>query len=163
LVKNIKFLNWLKKMAMTKGQKWGLATLIVVILLIIFLYKYFLGNKKEKCPDGSNVPADGNCVQKDSAGNTIAQPAPKPDAAGCIKPASYTLNHFPLTLGMKGDFVKQLQIALNTQFNAKVSEDGFFGCLTLAAMKKAFNIETMDAQFFNDKIQTPLSLDNPIS
>lgn len=136
------------------------ATLIVVILLIIFLYYYFKNKtNKEKCPDGRDIPDSANCADnpplKDTAGNSIPPQPAKPDANGCISPDKYILNFFPLALGMHGALVKELQVGLNNAFHSKLSTDGYFGCKTLAALKSALNIETIDAQTYKDKILTP--------
>lgn len=140
-------------------QGYTIATVIVVILLAGFLFYYFrVRNKKEKCPDGTDVPASGNCIKVDETGEEVDQPAIAADANGCTRPSSYITNYFPLAVGMKGDLVKKVQVELNTQFNAGLSTDGFFGCNTQAAIKKAFNVETVDAQLYKDKILTPSSM-----
>lgn len=141
---------------MTRRQKYAIATIIVVILLIIFLWIYFRNRKKgEKCPDGRNIPASGNCADnpaiRDNAGAIIVNPV-VPDANNCIQPSSYIPAYFPITLGMRGDTVKQLQTSLNVQYKSGLKEDGYFGCLTLAALKKAFNVESIDAEFFKNNI-----------
>ena len=138
---------------MTNKQKWGLALVIVILLLIYFLYYYFVIRvKKEKCPDGSVVPASGNCPV--SSSGTV----PVVNNSGCATPSSYITNAFPLQLGMKGDLVKQLQIRLNNSYGGSVSEDGFFGCITLAAVQKAFNVSEVNENIFKDKVQGSLSL-----
>lgn len=114
-----------------------------------------LRKTKEKCPDGSDIPANGDCTKKDVSGNIIPQPAAVPDKSGCSQPSSYITNHFPLVIGMQGDFVKALQHAMNIQFNARLSEDGFLGCNTMEAMQNGFGIASMDAQQYKDKILTP--------
>lgn len=142
---------------MTRRQKYALATIIVVILLIIFLWIYFRNRKKgEKCPDGRDIPASGNCADNtpilDNTGAVVVTPVVS-DANGCIQPSGYRPAFFPLALGMKGDTVKQLQTSLNVQFNAGLKEDGYFGCLTQAALKKAFNVISIDAEFLKNNVQ----------
>lgn len=147
---------------MTNRQKYALWTSVVVILLIAFLWYYFRQRKlqkTEKCPDGRNIPATGNCADNpplvDSSGNVIVTPS-VPDASGCTQPSSYVTNAFPLGLGMKGDLVKQLQMSLNVQYGNKLTEDGYFGCFTLEAVRKAFNVDVVDAQLFKDKVQSSI-------
>lgn len=152
---------------MTSKQKSNTAIIIVVLLLLYFLFYYFvLRKKKEKCPDGRDIPDSGNCadnpVKTDAQGNTIVAEAPKADVNGCIQPSQYIANVFPLSLGMKGDLVKQVQIALNTSYGNSIVEDGYFGCLTLAAVMKAWQVSTIDQILFQQKVQgkvqLPLSL-----
>ncbi len=144
---------------MSTKKKYAIATGIVALLLIIFLLYQFVFKKKPadgKCPDGRNVPDNGDCstlpVLKDKLGNDIVTPAPTPDVNGCTQPSKYVTNSFPLAEGMKGAFVKELQTALNTQFHSQLVVDGYFGCRTLQALKKNFNIDTITQQFFNDNI-----------
>lgn len=148
---------------MTAEQKNKTAIIVVVLLLLYFLFYYFvLRKQKETCPDGRSIPSSGNCgdnpVQIDNAGNTIVSTLPQPDASGCITPSSYITNSFPLALGMKGTLVKQVQIALNTNYGYRISEDGYFGCHTFAAVKSAYNVESIDAVLFKDKIQNTLTV-----
>ena len=142
---------------MTRRQKYAIATIIVVILLIIFLWIYFRNRKKgEKCPDGRDIPASGNCadnpIVRDSLGAVIVTPTVQ-DANGCVQPSSYVPAFFPIGLGMTGDTVKQLQTSLNVQFNSNLKEDGYFGCKTLSALIKAFNVQSVDAEFFKNNVQ----------
>lgn len=148
-------------MALSRKQYgWGAA--IVLILLLAFLFYYFkMRNKTEKCPDGSNIPDDGNCIKTDSTGNVIIKTG-KPDASGCTQPSSYITNHFPLTLGMRGDLVKELQKGLNASFQSRLTADGFFGCNTSEALMKSLSVSSIDAQLFKDKILTPASI-NPVN
>ncbi len=92
---------------------------------------------------------------RDNNGDVIVTPA-IPDTNGCIQPSSYIPAFFPIGLGMKGDTVKQLQTSLNVQFKAKLKQDGYFGCKTLDALKKAFNVEAVDAELFKNKIQATI-------
>lgn len=143
---------------MTNKQKGTTAIVIVIILLIIFLWHYFKSKKqKEKCPDGRDIPASGNCadnpIKVDGTGSTIVTPLPLPDVNNCVTPSSYIVNSFPLSVGMKGTFVSQLQAVLNSDFDSNLSTDGYFGCLTLAAVKKAFGVETVDAELFKNAVQ----------
>lgn len=142
---------------MTNKQKFTLWTTIVIILLIIFLWFYFRNRRKgEKCPDGRAIPSTGNCADNppvlDSSGNTIVTPV-TPDNNGCVQPSSYVVNSFPLSVGMKGDLVKQVQARLNIDFGANLTEDGYFGCNTLAAVIKHFSVNTIDAELFKEKVQ----------
>lgn len=144
---------------MTRRQQYATATAIVVLLLIAFLWYYFRQRKlqkAEKCPDGSPIPSSGDCTKIDSSGAVIVVPE-VPDASGCIPPNKYITNAFPLVLGMKGEFVRKVQAQLNFEFKANLKEDGYMGCNTVNAMKKAWNIETMDLEFFNNNIQQPLT------
>lgn len=148
---------------MTTKQKYGIAILIVVLLLIYFLYYYFvLRHKKEKCPDGRDIPQSGNCadnpIRKDFSGNVIVSQVPQPDSEGCLPASSYTNESFPLSFGMKGENVKQVQMALNRDYGYKISEDGYFGCLTLSAVKKAYGVSTIDLALFTNKISPPIFL-----
>jgi len=141
---------------MTRRQKGTLYISIVIILLILFIWIYFRNEKKgEKCPDGRSIPLSGNCADNapltDSNGNAIVT-AQTPDVNGCIQPSSYITNSFPLGLGMKGQFVKDLQSALNVQYGESLQEDVYFGCNTLKAVKKAFNLNTIDAEFYKNNI-----------
>lgn len=145
-------------MAISRKQ-YGWGAVIVGILLIAFLFYYFkMRNKKEKCPDGSDIPDSGNCV---SSSGIISVGTIKADANGCIQPSTYYTNHFPLSLAMRGDLVKQLQKGLNSSFNAKLIPDGFFGCNTNAALLKALSVTSIDAQLFKDKILTPAGINPP--
>lgn len=142
---------------MTRRQQYATATVIVVILLIAFLWYYFRSKKQvEKCPDGRDIPASGNCADNgvllDASGNQVVTPV-VPDSNGCIQPSSYIVNSFPLALGMKGESVKYLQIALNMNFKANLKEDGYFGCKTFDALKKGFGVETVDMEFFKNNVQ----------
>lgn len=143
---------------MSKKQFWGLITAIVVILLIVFLWKYFKNRNglKEKCPDGRDIPSSGNCLDnpilKDELGNTVVTNLPTPDVNGCVAPSAYVVNSYPLALGMKGSLVSQLQAVLNSDYDSNLSTDGYFGCLTLAAVIKAFGVQNVDAELFRDKI-----------
>lgn len=142
---------------MTNKQKWLLAVIIVFILLIVFLVYYFRSRKQiETCPDGRNIPISGNCADNpaltDTGGNTIVVPV-SPDANGCIKPSSYIANYFPLATGMKGNLVEQLQTTLNNDYKTNLTVDGYFGCFTFAAIKKNFNVSTIDAELFKNKVQ----------
>lgn len=152
-------------MAWTQKQKYAVATTVVVILLIIFLWYYFRSRRRgEKCPDGRDIPNSGNCSDNpsilDSTGAVVVTPV-VPDANGCVQPSSYITNAYPLTLGMKGDLVKMVQIKLNTSFlsliGGKLKEDGYLGCNTFNAIKKAWNIETIDAEFFKNNIQPDIN------
>ncbi|MCC6721748.1 MAG: hypothetical protein IT243_06055 [Bacteroidia bacterium] len=127
---------------MSNQKKYTIAILVVVILLVIFLLYYFK-KKKETCPNGGSIPSDGDCKIPEG----LIIPA---DSNGCNKPYSYINNHFPLELGMKGNLVKSLQTELNKKAIQKISVDGFFGCLTLAEIKKQLNLATIDAEQFND-------------
>lgn len=132
---------------MSKKQKYTLAIIVVVILLVIFLYYYFKP-KKETCPDGSAIPASGNCTQV--LGSTVVA---KPDSSGCVQPSSYTDATFPIGLGMRGNLVIQLQDYMNSNYKANLVSDGYFGCLTQAAVKKNFNSDTISQVVFNNVIQ----------
>lgn len=154
-----------KYINMTRRQKYATATIIVVILLIAFLWYYFRSRKKgERCPDGRSIPSTGNCADnepiRDSTGAVVVTPT-VPDSNGCVQPSSYVTNYFPLELGMKGDTVKQLQASLNIQFKSNIVEDGYFGCRTFDALKKTFNIETVDLEFFKNNIQGSVPLGIP--
>lgn len=141
---------------MNTKQKYGTAIVIVVLLLLYFLYYYFfLRKKKEKCPNGSNIPSDGICL--DNSGNLVIFPA-QPNAEGCSAPASYINNFFSVSLGMKGEYVKQIQMVLNRDYNTNISEDGFFGCLTLSALKKYFNLESVSESVYNEKFLSSVTL-----
>lgn len=152
---------------MTKNQRNLLIITIVVLLLLGFIFMYFRNRKRsngEKCPDGRDIPTSGNCADNpplfDSQGNAIVTPT-LTDANGCTAPSSYVVNAFPLTVGMQGSLVKQLQMHLNTSFRSigspQISEDGYFGCKTLDSLIKAYNIRTVDAEFFKNNIQlTPI-------
>lgn len=147
---------------MTKRQQYFWATIITIILLIIFLWIYFKTRKKsEKCPDGRNIPTSGNCLDNpvlyDNTGSAIVTPV-TPDNNGCVQPSSYIVNSYPVTLGMKGSFVEQIQMALNNDHNANLKVDGYFGCNTLAAVKKAFGVDTVDAELYKNKILKTVSL-----
>lgn len=141
---------------------------LVVLALILFLWYYFRNSgssrQGEKCPDGRSIPENGDCgtndVVKDSTG-AIVVPIITPDINGCITVSKYITNSFPLTLGMKGSFVKILQENLNTYFNSGLKTDGYFGCKTLAAVIKNLNVQTVDIQMFNNPslwTTPPLSL-----
>lgn len=151
---------------MENKKIWKILMWVVIGLLILFLLYYFLKPKNtEKCPDGSDIPASGDCadnIKKNPiTGQVVTPPPTNPDMNGCIQPSKYITNAFPLALGMRGGLVKMLQSRLNTDFNAKIAEDGFLGCHTIAAMKAAWNIDTMTMQFFNDNVQGTVS--TPIS
>lgn len=133
---------------MTTKQKYTLAITITVILLIAFLFYYFRNRKKgEKCPDGRGIPLSGNCADNaqlfDENGNAIVTPS-NTDINGCVQPTSYIVNYFPLTLGMKGDLVKQVQTVLG------ITTDGYFGCKTLDAVIKKSNVREIDAERFKN-------------
>lgn len=131
-------------MALSKKQKigWGITLGVAVLGLIIFII-YFAKRTKpapkaEMCPDGvTPIPAGGQCpapklipVKSASGATTYVTPAPKPDANGCLQPSSYGAASLPLGLGMSGSQVVQWQTYLNSQYNAGLSTDGYFGCLT---------------------------------
>lgn len=148
-------------MALTPRQRNGLWITGVALALVAFLIYFFTTRKHgEKCPDGRDIPplsgdCSDNAPKKDKAGNELPPEPVKADNSGCIPPSKYITNAFPLTLGMRGELVRGLQMALNVQFASKLKEDGYLGCQTFAAMKKNFDKETMDAQFYNDHIITP--------
>lgn len=56
-------------------------------------------------------------------GNFIKAPAVSPDANG-----------FPLSIGSTGQYVKNLQTALNTRFGSELVVDGIFGIKTAKAL-----------------------------
>lgn len=147
---------------MTKRQKFWTATVITIILLILFLVYYFKSRKQgEKCPDGRSIPLSGNCsdnpVLVDSSGNTIVTPV-TPDLNGCTPPSNYITNAFSVGLGMKGSLVEQIQIALNQDFGSNLKVDGYFGCNTLKEVKKAYGVDAIDAELFKDKIQKSIPI-----
>lgn len=143
---------------MTRKQAAWL-TIIVALLLLGFLFYYYkMRNKKEKCPDGSDVPEDGNCVALDSKGDLITQAPGPADDEGCIRPSVYVKNVFPLSLGMMGVLVEDVQKGLNLQFGTKLVPDGKFGCATLSALKKYLGVTTVDTDVYKDKILTPKSI-----
>lgn len=147
---------------MTRNQKILVWTSVVILLLVILLFIFFRNRRRgEKCPDGRSIPASGNCADnpllKDENGNTVVTPV-TPDSNGCIQPSVYIVNAFPLTVGMKGDLVKQVQIRLNSDYSANLTEDGYFGCNTLAAVKKALGVQTIDAELFKNAIQGIVTL-----
>lgn len=141
---------------------------LTVIALILFLWYYFKNSgadrEGEKCPDGRNIPANGDCgtgeVIKDSTGAIIVTPQ-APDINGCITVSKYITNSFPLSLGMKGSFVKALQENLNKYFNAQLKADGYFGCKTLDALIRNIGMQTIDMQVFNSPqlwVSPPITL-----
>lgn len=139
---------------------------LVVLALIFFLWYYFRNSgaarEGEKCPDGSNIPSNGDCgskpVVKDSTGAIIVTPQ-IPDANGCITVSRYITNSFPLALGMKGSLVKALQENLNKYLNSGLKADGYFGCKTLNAVISGLKVESVDMQLFNNpQLWSPITL-----
>lgn len=138
-------------MALTTKQKYTWALGLTILALGIFIWYYFKkSTPPETCPDGSPIPSDGDCTKnykKDSSGNVIVPPSNAPDKNGCVQPAKYITNSFPLAYGMMGDLVKVLQKKVGA------NPDGKFGCYTLDKVKKKWNIETVTSQFFIDNVQ----------
>lgn len=143
-------------MPFTSKKRNTIWLVVTLTALVAFLAYYFWPrSNKETCPDGSSIPASGDCSEnykKDSNGNPIVPAAKAPDANGCVQPSRYTTNSFPLAIGMQGALVKQLQTRLNSDYKAKLSVDGKFGCKTANALKNAWNIATVTSQFFIDNV-----------
>lgn len=138
---------------------------LTVIALIIFLIVYFKNSgaarEGEKCPDGRDIPDSGDCgtneVIKDTDGAIVVTPV-VPDPNGCITVSRYITNSFPLSLGMKGSFVKTLQENLNKYFNAGLKADGYFGCKTLDAVIKNLGVKQVDMVLYNNSAAWTLAV-----
>lgn len=116
-------------------KTWIIIFILIVILIIILLWYAFKKSDNqnkykggEKCPDGSPIPASGNC------GTSTSTVTPKPGE--CVQPSYYTEWQFPISFGMKGSRVRELQHKLNIKYMAGLDEDGYFGCKTLGAVKE---------------------------
>ena len=125
-------------------KTWISIFVIIVIIIAILLWMAFRksADRGEKCPDGSPVPPSGKCPKSTSTEQ------PKPDASGCLQPSDYQTWSYPMGLGMKDstyERVSELQDKLNTKYNAGLKTDGFFGCKTLAAVKKYLSTDKVDA------------------
>lgn len=138
-------------------NKYTWLIVLTVLALILFLWYYFknsgVARQGEKCPDGRDIPSNGDCgsneVIVDPTGAIKVTPV-TPDANGCITVSKYITNSFPLALGMKGAFVKTLQENLNKYFNAGLKADGYFGCKTLDAVIKNLGVREVDMLLYNN-------------
>lgn len=147
---------------LTKKQKFGLVALGLFVVFIALVIAYFKTRKQtELCPNGSPIPASGNCADSlkgDTSGGVL--PNPKPDANGCVQPSSYKAVSFPISLGMAGPEVKAVQTYLNKNKGAVLTVDDYFGCHTQSAVIKAFGTATVDQNSFNTIINAGLASNN---
>lgn len=147
-------------------NKYTWLIVLVVIALIFFLWYYFKNNKGsrqgEKCPDGRNIPPNGDCGTNAVIVGSTDTAIVVPDPNGCIAVSKYITNSFPLTLGMKGNLVKTLQENLNKYFNTGLKADGYFGCKTLDAIVKNLGTQTVDIQLYSNSAAWTLANPNVV-
>lgn len=142
-------------MATNKKKIWTYVLVALGILVIILIIMYFRKRDVEVCPDGKTpVPKDGVCPPDSIPTNPVPDPV-----TGCISPSSYRNWNYPMGLGMKDSQYKrvsELQAKLNLRYLAGLKVDGFFGCKTLAAIKKYLNVDTVDETNAIWNIPTPI-------
>lgn len=154
-------------MALTSKQKYGIAFGIFglgLILLLIFWNKIF--PKKEKCPNGKDIPADGDCTKVmtqqqitnyTNTGNTNTTSGGKPTPpnggstqgglSSCTQPLVYVPESFPLAKGMFGPNVGILQKKLGG-----LAVDERFGCMTEDIVWKVFQRPVISKTLFDTQI-----------
>jgi hypothetical protein len=121
-----------------KKSTWVIIFVVIIVVIGLLLFMAFKKpSQKEKnklgemCPDGvTPIPADGNCPQSTTTNTSTS------NTSDCTPPSSYTPYQYPISLGMKGKTVTELQHKLNIKYKSGLKEDGFFGCNTLASVKE---------------------------
>ncbi|HNQ68830.1 MAG TPA: peptidoglycan-binding domain-containing protein [Bacteroidales bacterium] len=107
----------------------------VIVLIIILILGGIIFWKREEIKKrfGFGKDSDSEGTNSDSGTNLLPSPSPSPlPVSTGIK--YIECNNYPLRLGCKGNNVLNLQKALNRAYKSGLTEDGYFGQKTEAAL-----------------------------
>mgnify|MGYP000051688555 CR=1 FL=1 len=118
-------------------RKIVVASIVLVVLILIFISSWLIYKKYIKKPIQDELPPDTN-----SSSGTNSAPVG-------ITPS------FPLRKGMSGPMISDVQNAVNKKCNANLVPDGKFGPMTEAATKSCYG-----ATQVNEALYTQMKIDS---